>query len=66
MRLRTFLLALLSPLIVWPAGGQTPQETWKMCFGPTTARTIAACTTIIDARGADADKRFKHFWRLDL
>ena len=52
MRLRIFLLSLLSLAIAWPAAAQTPQEIWKMCFGPTTARTIAACTTIIDARDA--------------
>jgi len=52
VRFRIFLLSLLSLPITWPGAAQTPQEIWKMCFGPTTARTIAACTTIIDARDA--------------
>jgi Tfp pilus assembly protein PilF len=33
-----------------PVSAQTPEEIWKMCFGPTSGRTISACTLIIGAR----------------
>ena len=33
-----------------PAAAQSEEEIWKMCFGPTTDRTVWACTTIIDAK----------------
>ena len=48
------VLAAVLLVAAAPAAAQSPDETWKLCFGPTTERTVWACTTIIDANDTTA------------